>query len=63
MPLFGRKKSKGEQGKKKEPAEEYVICPHCYLDFTVEQVRKAGGACPSCKGKIDLEKQPRAHIK
>lgn len=62
MPLFGKKKLEGKQDKKEEP-EEYVICPHCYLDYTVEQVRQAGGLCPSCKGKIDLEKQPRAHIR
>ena len=61
MPLFGKKKSKDEKDRKKEPAE-YVICPHCYLDFTVKQVQQAGGACPSCKGEIDLAKLPRARL-
>ena len=59
MPLFGKKKTKDEESKKKE---EHVICPHCYLDFTVERVQQAGGVCPSCKGKIDLDKLPRAYL-
>ena len=65
MPLFGRKKSKRERTgdkDKEKPSPEYVICPHCYLDFTVEQVQQAGGVCPSCKGKIDLEKLPRGYL-
>jgi uncharacterized paraquat-inducible protein A len=61
VPLFGKKKPKDEKSKKKE-AKEYVICPHCYLDFAVEKVQQAGGICPSCKGKIDLEKQRRAQL-
>ena len=64
MPLFGKKKSKDkkdEKGQQKAP-KEYVICPHCYLDFTVKQIEQAGGACPSCKGEIDLEKLPRARL-
>lgn len=61
MSLFGRKRPAEDKGEKK-PAEEFVVCPHCYLDFTVEQVRQAGGICPSCKGKIDLEKAPRARM-
>jgi len=61
MPLFGRKKPKDDRGQQKEP-KEYVICPHCYLDFTVKQIEQTGGVCPSCKGKIDLEKLPRAHL-
>ena len=65
MPLFGRKRKpkteKGDQGGTQPGG--FVICPHCYVDLTVEQVREAGGVCPSCKGKIDLERQPRAHIK
>ena len=60
MFLF-KKKVKDDGDKKKEP-EEHVICPHCYLDYTVEQVQKAGGTCPSCKGKIDLDKLPRAKL-
>jgi ribosomal protein L37AE/L43A len=59
MPLFGKKKTKDEEGKEKE---EHVVCPHCYLDFTVERVQQAGGVCPSCKGKIDLDKLPRAYL-
>lgn len=60
MPLFGKKKKEPE----KPPSEEeaYVICPHCYLDFTVHQVQEAGGKCPSCKGTIDLERLPRARL-
>ena len=61
MPLFGKKKSK-DKSKKKEP-EEFVICPHCYLDYTVKQVQESGGICPSCKGKIDLDKLPCAQMK
>jgi ribosomal protein L37AE/L43A len=60
MPLFGKKKPKDD--KKAEKKEEHVICPHCYLDFTVERVQQAGGICPSCKGEIDLEKLPRARL-
>jgi len=59
MPLFGKKKPK--EGKEKEK-EEHVICPHCYLDFTVERIQQAGGICPSCKGKMDLDKLPRAQL-
>lgn len=61
MPIFGKKEKPGEEPAKK-PQEEYVICPHCYVDYSVEQIRKAGGVCPSCKGKIDLEKIPRARL-
>lgn len=61
MFLFGKKKDQPEQ-KKEQKKEEHVICPHCYLDYTVEQVQKAGGVCPSCKGKIDLDKVPRAAL-
>ncbi len=60
MPLFG-KKSKDEE-KSQEP-EEFVICPHCYVDFTVKQVQQSGGTCPSCKGEIDLDKISRAKLK
>lgn len=60
MPLFGKKKKSEEEKDKKK--EEHVICPHCYLDFTVERVQKAGGVCPSCKGKMDLDKLPRAQL-
>lgn len=60
MPLFGRKKSKKEEVEKEK--EEYVICPHCYVDYTVKQIREAGGICPSCDRKIDLEKLPRARL-
>jgi ribosomal protein L37AE/L43A len=60
MPLFGKKRPKDD--KKVGKKEEHVICPHCYLDFTVERVQKAGGICPSCKGEIDLEKLPRARL-
>jgi ribosomal protein L37AE/L43A len=59
MPLFGRKKSEGKEEKKKE---EHVICPHCYLDYAVSRIQEAGGACPSCKGTIDLDKVPRARM-
>ena len=61
MFLFGKKKGEPEQ-KKEQKKEEHVICPHCYLDYTVEQVQKAGGVCPSCTGKIDLDKIPRAAL-
>lgn len=37
-------------------------CPHCYLDFPVSRVEAAGGACPSCKGKIDRTKVPRVSV-
>lgn len=60
MSLFGKKKPKDD--KETEKTEEHVICPHCYLDFTVERVQQAGGICPSCKGKIDLDKLPRARL-
>ncbi len=60
MPLFGKKKKEEGEGKKEKVA--HVICPHCYLDFEVEQIEQAGGVCPSCKGKIDLEKAPRAYM-
>jgi len=60
MRLFGKKQD--GQKEKKEP-EPIVICPHCYLDYTVEQVLQAGSVCPSCKGKIDLSKHPRAHMR
>jgi ribosomal protein L37AE/L43A len=59
MPLFGRKKS---EPKEKKQAEEHIICPHCFTDFTVSRVQEAGGVCPSCKGKIDLDKIPRARL-
>lgn len=57
MPLFGKKKDKEKKEKK---TTEYVICPHCYLDYEVEDIQAAGGKCPSCKGEIDLDKLPRA---
>jgi transcription initiation factor IIE alpha subunit len=60
MPLFGKKKSK-DKSEKEEP-KEFVICPHCYLDYAVEQIQESGGACPSCKGEIDLDKLPRAQM-
>lgn len=60
MPLFGKKKSQDK--KLRSEPEEYVVCPHCYLDFPVEQVRRSGGICPSCKGQIDLEKARRAYL-
>ena len=59
--LFGKKKPKDEK-EEKEQTEEFVICPHCYLDYTVEQVLESGGVCPSCKGEIDLDKLPRALV-
>jgi len=67
MSLFGKKKAEAKaepkkEEKKEEKKEAHVICPHCYLDYTVEQVQKAGGVCPSCKGKIDLAKLPRAAL-
>ncbi len=62
MPLFGKKKPKNRRSKNKEP-EEFVICPHCYLDYTVKQIQESGGTCPSCKGRIDLNKLPRAQLK
>ncbi|MCL6431130.1 MAG: hypothetical protein K6V36_09760 [Anaerolineae bacterium] len=61
MPLFGKKKPQEDKGSE-EPREEYVICPHCYLDFTVQQVQQAGGICPSCKAKLDLDRLPRARL-
>lgn len=57
MPLFGKSKDRPKKEKKKT---EYVICPHCYLDYEVEDIQAAGGKCPSCKGEIDLDKLPRA---
>ncbi len=60
MPLFGKKKDKKD--KQKEP-KEFIICPHCYLDYTVKQIQESGGMCPSCKGQIDLDKLPRAQMK
>lgn len=60
MRLFGRRKS--EKEKVEEKKEEFVICPHCYVDYTVEQIQKAGGICPSCKGEIDLDRIPRAQL-
>jgi uncharacterized CHY-type Zn-finger protein len=61
--IFGKKKTQPKPEEKKETVkEEHVICPHCFLDYTVEQVQKAEGICPSCKGKIDLEKLPRAAL-
>jgi len=62
MPLFGKKKAQDKQSERKAP-EEFVICPHCYLDFTVKQIQASGGVCPSCHGKIDLDKLPRAQMK
>ena len=58
MRLFGKRDKKKEPRKKKE----FVICPHCYVDVTVEAVEKAEGKCPSCKGEIDLETQPRTQL-
>lgn len=46
----------------KKEKKEYVICPHCFLDYPVEDIIEAGETCPSCKGKIDLSKQPRAAL-
>jgi transcription initiation factor IIE alpha subunit len=60
--LLGKKKPQDTHDEKKE-REEFVICPHCYLDYTVKQVQESGGVCPSCKGEIDLDKLPRAQIK
>ena len=59
--LFGEKKPKGEK-EINEKTEEFVICPHCYVDYTVKQVQESGGTCPSCKGEIDLDKLPRAQV-
>ena len=61
MRLFSRKKPKEKENDQKLP-EQYVICPHCYVDLTVERVQQAGGACPSCRGKIDLDKISRARF-
>jgi len=62
MPLFGKKKP-SEEGKKKEKAKiAHVVCPHCFVDFELEDVEKTGGVCPSCKGKMDLEKLPKAYL-
>ncbi|MDI7275219.1 MAG: hypothetical protein QME94_04500 [Anaerolineae bacterium] len=61
MALFGKKKPPEDKGAK-QPREEFVICPHCYLDFTVQQIEQAGGLCPSCKGKLDLDRLPRARL-
>jgi transcription initiation factor IIE alpha subunit len=58
MKLFGKKK----KSEKKEEKTEYVICPHCFLDYSVEDIIEAGGICPSCKGKIDLNNLPRAAL-
>ncbi|MBN1315097.1 MAG: hypothetical protein JXA42_06500 [Anaerolineales bacterium] len=58
MKLF-RKKKKSEK-EENSVKSEYVICPHCFLDYTVEDIIEAGEVCPSCKGKIDLDKLPRA---
>ncbi|MGD1992822.1 MAG: hypothetical protein PVI59_06480 [Anaerolineae bacterium] len=60
MRLFGRKKSKKEKAEGEQ--EEYVICPHCYVDYSVKQIQDAGGVCPSCKGEIDLDRIPRAKM-
>jgi uncharacterized protein YbaR (Trm112 family) len=62
MPLFGRKKTDEGKEKKKNEREERVICPHCFVDFPVSRIEQAGGVCPSCKGKIDLDKLPRAQL-
>jgi len=62
MSLFGLFGKKKPTEKKEKEKEQYVICPHCYLDYTVEQIQQTGGVCPSCKGKIDLTKHPRAHL-
>ncbi len=53
---------KPEQKKEVKQKEEHVICPHCFVDHTVQAVQEAGGVCPSCKGKIDLDRIPRAAL-
>lgn len=63
MGLFKKKGSdKPEPKKETKPKEEHVICPHCFVDHTVQAVQEAGGVCPSCKGKIDLDRIPRAAL-
>jgi len=59
--IFGKKKSEDDKAKKRA-SEEFIICPHCYVDYTVKQIQESGGACPSCKGEIDLDKIPRAQL-
>jgi len=62
MGFFKKKSDDNKPGVKREEKKKelHVLCPSCFLDFTVEAVEEAGGVCPSCKAKIDLSKLPRA---
>lgn len=63
MGLFKRKtEDKPKAEEKPKVKEEHIVCPHCFVDHTVQAVQEAGGVCPSCKGKIDLDKIPRAAL-